>query len=413
VSTTKTIEFLRRDKCHLLRLCQEADWYNVEKCCSLLTEAFRSTSYEEVAYISNQQLLATDQWGNTPLHVACFHKPPLSVIKKILKAASEVPGQPLQLHTIVNDKGATPLLICCKAGACRQLIYALLHPPKGLLSGCAAVTKYDCQGLDPFLGLINRYEMIKRIPTLNKEDYTPLEQVTVLQENTPELCDELSLVSTSNKEWTFSSWSFPVFWKCIEDLIQSAWTDDSINDFPPHLREHFISPLHGAAYIAECMPHKLTDLILRVHSDQLRQSAVLPLHLAIAARRCKTKQHWRFVNQRAYFIERLLELDPSAATALVPGTARPTFCQAVASGLSWHLPGRTTTTTTGPIQTLFGYCPDALLEKDTKTGLYPFMLAACVPQPAIDEEDEEHISEIFQLDTIYNLLRLCPESIRG
>jgi hypothetical protein len=75
----------------------------------------------------------------------------------------------------------------------------LLHPPKGLLPGCPVITTYDCQGLDPFLGLVNQYKMIKQIMTL-KEDYTPLDQVTELKENAPELCDKLSLDSSSNHE---------------------------------------------------------------------------------------------------------------------------------------------------------------------------------------------------------------------
>jgi hypothetical protein len=59
---------------------------------------------------------------------------------------------------------------------------------------------------------------------------------------------------------------------------------------------------------------------------------------------------------------------------------------------------------------LFQHCPDAIGERDSQTGLYPFQLAAttiyCDKCP-LEEEDA------FSLNTIYNLLRLCPESIHG
>jgi hypothetical protein len=47
------------------------------------------------------------------------------------------------------------------------------------------------------------------------------------------------------------------------------------------------------------------------------------------------------------------------------------------------------------MQTLFKYCPDALLEKDTETGIYAFILVACAPQPTDREDAEKHIVVIF------------------
>jgi hypothetical protein len=405
LTTAKTYEFLLRDEHHLLRLCSASDWANVKKCCAILSRVFQSKSYEELASSSKKQLLVRDQWGNTPLHIACYHKPLPSVLHAILKAASTAPRGPLQLHTMVNDAGATPLVISCKAGACRQAIQVLLHPPKGLLPGGATVTMYDHQANTPFLGMVNRYNMIRKIPAY-KQLCRPLEQVQELPpETTSPVIDCMggspwdSLLPDSMCH-NNSRVVFPMFWKNIEDLLQAAWST-------LHIRNIVFSPIHAAAYVADIIPQKLTDLILRVHSDQLRQSEILPLHLALIGATEHPQRHPQLIHQRAYFIERLLELDPSAAGTTIPGTNRSTFCQAIASGLSWNVESKA-----GPVRALFELCPDALLKQDVDTNLYPFLLAASLPSKGCDDDDVDD-DDGCQLDTIYNLLRASPECIKG
>jgi hypothetical protein len=68
----------------------------------------------------------------------------------------------IELLTTVNNKGQTPMIICCKAGACRKSLTPLLQHG-------AAVTMSDHEGLTPFLGLFNRYTMIKRVPALRNQ----------------------------------------------------------------------------------------------------------------------------------------------------------------------------------------------------------------------------------------------------
>jgi hypothetical protein len=368
-------------------------------------------------------LLAVDQWGNTPLHVLCFQKPPPSVIKAILKAASRAPGRPLQVHTMVNEKGSTPLVVACKAGACRQAIHSLLHPPKGLLSGGAAVVISDSQGNTPFSGLVNRYNMIRKIPVYMKE-CLPLEEVKdlvgleaiVLAKPEEYFSDILAtpiVLPDSKCEKTRPAHKvFPVFWKNVEALIQAAWSDTT-HEETLHLRQQEnVSTLHEAAYVADGLPGKLTDLIFRLYSDKyFKDSAILPLHLAVCRKseggRLSQQTTEEILQRQAYFIEKLLELDPAAAVTVIPGTTRSTFCQAIVSGMHWNLSlhdqGRR-----GPLRSLFQHCPNVVEERDTQTGLYPFLLAAASAEADDNEEDACH-----ELDTIFNLLRLNPQSIQG
>jgi hypothetical protein len=402
-------------------MCQKSDWAHVEKCCSILSRVFRSSSYEELTASSVKQLLTVDQWGNTPLHVLCFHKPPPSVIKAVLKAASRAPGRPLQVHTKVNEKGSTPLVVACKAGACRQAIHSLLHPPKGLLSGGAAVVISDSQGNTPFSGLVNRYNMIRKIPAYRKE-CLPLEEVKDLEleaialekpEDFSGILDTPMVLPDSMCEKMRSEYEvFPVFWNNVEELIQAAWSDTT-HEETLHLRQQEnASPLHAAAYVADGLPKKLTDLIFRLYSDKyLKESATLPLHLAVCRKsecgRLSQQTTEEVLQRQAYFIEKLLELDPAAADTVIPGTTRSTFWQAIVSGIHWNLSlhdqGRR-----GPLQSLFQYCPNVVQESDTQTGLYPFMLAAVSAEADVNEEDAR-----CELDTIFNLLRLNPQSIQG
>jgi hypothetical protein len=87
----------------------------------------------------------------------------------------------------------------------------------------------------------------------------------------------------------------------------------------------------------------------------------------------------------------------------------------------------------GPLQNLWHCAPAVLDILDPVTGLYPFMLAASIDlsEPAHDpmmvfnvtdlppslqddpekDEDEEE-EDIYQLDTMFNLLLLYPQSLQ-
>ena len=274
-------EFLlrRRDESHysLLRLCETSDWENAEKCSAILTK--------ERTAESRRGLLVTDTWGNTPLHIACYHKPPPSVVGALLEAAASTK---VQFHTMVNKSGATPLAVSCKAGACKEVIRALLNPHKGLPPGGSTVATYDIEGNTPFSGLINRYEMIRKIPTY-KEKYKPLEQIKQLGDHKSYEVEAAGYYNDSlfpecsDLERAPQHELFPLFGSIVDDLIQTVCTQTRL---PFVERNASISLLHGAAYLAGYLPPKLVDLILRVHVDDRQQhpfpsERIPPIHLAL------------------------------------------------------------------------------------------------------------------------------------
>jgi hypothetical protein len=390
-------DFLRNES-YLLRLCNKREWKRVGKCGTILIEILQAGGSVDEELISRckKQLLTTDQWGNTALHVVCYLKPHASVLQKILEAASLAA---LLLVSKVNDRGATPLLIACTTSitssslASRNFIKTLLRHDAD-----STVAVHDDDADTPFLRLIRSYEIIRKFPK-SKDSFLPLEDV---------VADESKVSQIPVEEEAEGPQTFPAFWESVEDLIRAAWA----HAFP---EQPFISILHGAAFLAGVIPTKLTDLILRVYKDQLlvRSSNLdLPLHLAIIGNRPSRQPV--ICKQQSYWISRLLDMDPSAVQNVVSTTSRSVFGQAIASGLLWQLPTSSSSNERaappGPLKMLFQHCPDAIGERDSQTGLYPFQLAAttqyCEKCP-LEEEDA------LSLNTIYNLLRLCPESIHG
>ena len=73
------------------------------------------------------------------------------------------------------------------------------------------------------------------------------------------------------------------------------------------------------------------------------------------------------------------------------------------------------------IQTLVHACPQALETKDTKSGLFPFMIAATQKAKAVDdddddvapdtEEEDDEFSAEQQLETVYQLLLKAPNVV--
>eukprot|EP00539_Tryblionella_compressa_P014583 CAMPEP_0178832524 /NCGR_PEP_ID=MMETSP0746-20121128/10036_1 /TAXON_ID=913974 /ORGANISM="Nitzschia punctata, Strain CCMP561" /LENGTH=179 /DNA_ID=CAMNT_0020494831 /DNA_START=24 /DNA_END=563 /DNA_ORIENTATION=+ len=129
--------------------------------------------------------------------------------------------------------------------------------------------------------------------------------------------------------------------------------------------------------------------------------------------------------RRTVFIKTLLDCHPaSASVKFVNG--RSVLCEAISSGLHWHVAfcdnqaagaiiytaeGATASvdqdSTTGPLQYIWKSHPEAMCQKDSQTGLYPFMLAASMTSNHSSKREMEH--DIEQLDTIYGMLRVHPQ----
>lgn len=418
------IESIIADDSFLLKRCLHYEWDKVKECCFFLVDVFSKYNDSGFEYLESlvqagkRQLTAIDQGGNNALHVACHFKPPLSVVSSILMAARHFPGAPLQLHTMVNSKNSTALAIGCAIGASTRVIQELLEPA-GLENGGKAVSIADQYAITPFLGLSRRYEMFQKFPCHSKASL-PLVDVT-----------QLPAAATEGYYDNADSPLFDAFWQQVDTLIQAAWFADMHEDtsseysetanlrtFP--LRESFLSILHGAAYVCESLPPVLTNLILRCHPEMvaLNVRGILPLHLAIATDtvRIQSQVDPLLVHRRNFFIQRLLEEDPSCASSPFPGTNRSPLMEAIDSGLHWHIESVDRRSEDsiikkkeqGPLQALWECVPSALYEADPVTGLQPFMLAASV-QPTDPAEVDEN--DTFQLDSIYSLLRLYPQAL--
>jgi ankyrin repeat protein len=444
------------EKC-LLRFCTRLDWESVERCCSSIEMNSARTSLKQAA---TKMLLARDSFGNTPLHVACYHRPPRRVISALLNAASRCG---LEIHTMANARKENPLLIACVTGISNPVIQELLETRQGMTDGGATVSIADDDANTPFTALVTRYEMLRRIiscqaKTLPLENVDCISVIDLMSNNNhmekKTIWNMFDAVGGVNYKYSYCP-LFETFWRSIDSLIQAAWwSQDGSASRSSDLREpSFVSILHGAAYLSASLPTILIDFLFRVYPEMVfatDQKGTHALHLAITTDtvRLQSQLHPRLVYQRKHFIDRLLKLDPSAARRPVPSTGtggqhlRSPFCQAIASGLHWHIASccdtkssnnqrakdnntaaaATATATAGPLQSIWRCAPEKLYTRDIATGLYPFMLAAAtrvddhVCQSLLLENcaGESAIVTIdtYQLDTVYNLLRLYPQVLK-
>jgi hypothetical protein len=374
------MESLSDDKELLLRCALTYNWDVLISLCStilhVLSSSVRDRDYDRhqrrVA-VAKAQLTRQDQWGNNVLHAACYNKPPLLVIASILYCAR---AASLQVHLVLTRDLSTPLSIACATGASTDVIRVLLDPPLGLDNGGLAVSIPDARGCTPLSELVIYYELQRGSPSYRTA--VPLEQVNLIGDD------------YNNQEPLLES-----FWIIVELLIRSAWSASHIYRGP------WISIMHGTANVAESCPTALTSLICRCYPAMTtfaNRKGILPLHLAVQRQSIQertTDQVLPLAKRNTMWIQTLVDIYPAAVRQPFPN-GRSVVCQAIASGLQWHVGGQM-----GPIQYLWKQDPEVLSRKDTTTGLYPFLLAATVPA--------ESDCSIAQLDTIFGLLRLYPQ----
>eukprot|EP00980_Cylindrotheca_fusiformis_P016476 scaffold4911_cov100-Cylindrotheca_fusiformis.AAC.1 len=428
---------IAKDDSLLLKACLNYAWKDVIQCCSTLlsmllleesistessTESFLSTSMELI----QRQLSQRDPWGNTPLLAACHYDPPVVVVRMLLVLASKVS---MEIHTSVNSIGASPLVIICNSGGGRRrgktlaLLSLLLQQlEQDQQVPLSALT--DKQGNSVFQGLLNRYQLLCKIPKFSKVHCTSLDDVSApLRQKEQENCFTFD----------YGEELFDTFWTTVQFLIQAAsrpgWT-----------------LLHGAACLAPLLPPEITRFIARYHcspqqhekeegnNSHTSSGKILPFHMAVcsyeALHRRENINHnalqiWK--HQTEYFVQQLLVTDPSAATTRHSQHGRLPWTQAIASGLSWNSTTATTTTTTidgnddktddqmsdfsssSLLQHLLQVYPPALEEQDPCTGLDPAFLAGAAAPTTTYSDDKE---DTKSLDTIYSLLRLNPTVVR-
>jgi ankyrin repeat protein len=400
-------ETLKNDREFLLRCALTQNWDVLIGFCSLLIETFTCSvpdryqeDHKSVVFAATRQLAASDQYHNTALHAACYNKPPLRVVTSILNAASMVPGQATQLHFAKARDGSTPLQVACACGASKKVIRALLNPPGGLVSGGRLVAAADQQGDTPLSELVMHYSLERKCH--QHRTSLPLDEVNLVDDDPSPL--------------------FDTFWAKVEMLVRAAWCVDQSDMLPSgagtfplsDLRDtSFISVVHGSANLAESCPPILSALICRCYPHMISytdRKGILPLHLAVTTDKVRSQSMVCpvLVERRNYFIQKLVEMYPFAVRRRLPGSHRSTFCQAIVSGLHWHDPSGKD----GALQILWNVAPELAIEKDSVTQQYPFLLAASSALTLGKSEQEGTSEDVWQLDTIYSLMRLYPQLLQ-
>ncbi len=431
---------LQLNDLYLLQRCQRNAWKSIGEVCETLARIIQEQYSNKVVRLARKQLQATDRWGNSALHLVCFHRPPVHVVSRLLLVANLVRCDDPFLQP--NDRGETPLSIACRAGACYQVLQLLLSPSsRALLSRPhQPVFSADMEGDTPFSGLVY-WHSVSCKATQHKRYYASLymteNEVEENEEMYPRSLDTshsngLSRVDRSINDH-FSSRGTPLYkrkevvsecildaprdkdkdsarifhelWENISLLFDASWKDSS-DEASFLLRKSLGAgsndaswldhPIHAAAFVADALPTSFMDLLFRLHNEWVSQDnddSVHPLDLAVA-REQLPDSHAATIARRAHMIDRLVTMDPSSAQRWMPISQRFVFHQAVAAGLTWHIIGGGS----GPLQTLFHQAPEILALRDSKTDLYPFQVAATVKS-----------DPLLHLDTIYHLLRHAPQ----
>lgn len=365
-----------RDEDFLLRCASTYNWNLLLERCILIKDIFSSPSSSPNHSLRVAagicQLQATDQWGNTALHLACFHSAPTRVIIVLLEAAGAA-DPPIQMTSFLTGDNSTPLLIACATRAAPDTIHTLLNPPSPqLVRGGLHAGYPDDQGSTPLSELWTLYKKRMNRPLSPK-----------------------ALVTTEAQLWTNA-----------DAILKAAW-----NAKPETRGEQSKSVLHSVANMAESCPVELSDRLLERYGEYAStrdERGMLPLDIAISGQ--SLHMHQKLKEQGSYLIFKLLTLYPEAARTLLPGRNNPrtTFCRAIASGLDWHVVS-SDGNNEGPLMRLWQCAPEALPSRDMVTGLYPFLLAATVETRRGHDNTNDDTAKV---NNVYNILRLYPQAIQ-
>lgn len=384
---------------------------------------------------------------STALQVACATGASVAVIEELLLVVPfppPPPSPPMRSST------------CSSSRSNRVAKTSALHP--GIL-----VTTADQQGATPLSDLVIQYTRERKGPFSNELD--TIGDVVRECATSPifqTFWSKVELLITS--AWAASA-------VCPDDESSSSSSSSMV--LPPPF--YHCSLLHGAAAIASTCPPLLTDLLVHcfpnhhcratpvnLRGDSSRHyGGWLPLHFALSAGAVVAPllvvgSPPILKQQQEYFIDRLLHAYPESAATPFGSFQRTPMIHAVLEKLHWHSDanyevrriiilhprnsrgggggdGATTTIgrleqqadddgdTAGPVQRLCELAPNSVSQRDPLTGFYPWQLAAAAA--ALQDEGDASSSctkssqllqtsrELRQLDTIYHLLRLDPQSL--
>ena len=389
-----------------------------------------------------QQLVFTDQWGNTVLHQACFSKPPVDVVEMLLQIGRHTSPPVLNLASIQSRDGSTAVLVASGTGADLAVLQTLLLPPQPLLSSSTPTNKVA----------MSRHAWLALIP--DNQGSTPLS----------ELCNQYHLSRKYSKPISpklanisspYDIRKYPqlrLFFQKVKSIVQashpltssSCWEEEPKNDTTnpkqTNKEEDPFFMIYTLASISHTCPVDLSALMSRLYphcySQRHNETKQLPLHRSLGTSLfpyldhdivCTTAQCSKFQYQHTKFIRSCIDTYPDAVRKAVPimddhswqtngrhihynqtisnnnnqNYWRSPFCHAIAAGLTWNnyytfsdsfvklMMSRQNDENDNEkdgsvLRCLAHVAPEALECRDTMTGLYPFMLAATIVHVVTD-----------------------------
>ncbi|KAL7477210.1 hypothetical protein ACHAW6_003027 [Cyclotella cf. meneghiniana] len=365
-----------------------------------------SRSLDEWLCCASNQVFYREPWGNTPLHAALESLHMLDVVEELFRVEREIRNHdetgvarvPLGLR--LSDDDSTPFLLACSSGAEVSLLNRYLDEveyyieQKWVDPSCARmlVLRPDIRGTTPLMGWFSFH-----------------------RDRDLSIAGHLELAT--RMVWFATRHVYP--------------------EYPPPLDPML---LHRCALIAPYCPIFMMEWLVSIHKDSADvfvpahvcasrdDRRRLPLHNAIEADvpsvlfNLKVEQNNTLAplssflgraNQsleanRNEMIQTLLRWYPQAVREPLPNGRTP-LCEAIARCGNWHFRNdqRINPDAAGSVRMLYNHAPEKLLERDTVTGLFPFMLMAA-SVPSLDDKQ----TKVLVLDTIYYLLRNNPPSIQ-
>jgi hypothetical protein len=367
------------------------------------------------------QLYYTDQWGNCALHAASYVKPPVDVITNLFHL-----GRILFLHngrsgrknytpiwSMTSKDKSTPYLVACTTGASLPVLHAYLTEVEYYIEQQWCHTYYakmiiiqpdemgvtSLSGWTAFHDSYINLELVKMKKSTTAAAQQP--SLLLLSEYWDFVCRALIFATTPSSRQLSST--FTLVHRCAA------------------IADH--CPVSLLSWVIACLPND-SDNDGNVRSTMFDDQGRLPLHCALevedAINLLSTMDHSAKTDNdmiltttkmesygspmqqrnRFFIVQRLLEWYPQAAVIPYPSNGMSPIVYAIMHGAAWHC---NDDDGDGLLQLLLRHSPEQLLEVDSISGLYPFMLAATVV-PIDDDKDEHTVVE-----NIYNLLRTDPE----
>lgn len=387
-----------------------------------------------------------DDWGNTPLHIACFHRAPPDAIEILLKLADiaalgedkNVKGNVLS-HEVVTaqttNDGSTPLIIACgmnmPLGSIKHLIfyhnYKLGSAATGQLVRMADSTgslplsyllsteQKSLYSQDQFLELLNKIRLLVFV----YEHSASLEKLNVLHDISTEEYNE------GDPKVFYYKTFLKALAICPFTCPPRTWMDG------------FASKLTGESdcMLEDCLGY-FNDIVRIDNEPRQMQSALRHVINASyediiscpADVNSPNENEKNYLTNQATVVHYLLKIFPDAAREKMKSLAKAKIeklemkywesplCHAVLNGLWWdgfcsREKPHGDVIIYGPVRSLWEAAPETADQKGSKTGLYPFMLAATIVESGnlneISDADRATL-DIRRLSTIYGLLRMSP-----